>query len=66
MILTNHSLPEASSARVLGEAEVTLQAHLTSEWGKDLAGLRSITWELFALKQDLEEDLSIAVYYASC
>jgi len=61
-LVVDHLLPEAGSARVLGDGEVGLETHLTGNGREDLAGeaerLVGIG-ELGTLEEDLEEDLGI-------
>jgi hypothetical protein len=59
LLVVDHVLPEAGSAGVACNDEVTLETHLTSERGEHLTGLGTVTWEQATLEQDLEEDLGI-------
>ena len=66
VLLVDEALPEASSARVAGESEIGLEAHLagisTTAEGKrrrDLAGVVVQTGESLALEQNLKEHLRI-------
>ena len=61
-LVVDHRLPEAGSARVLGDGEVGLETHLTGNGGEDLTGeAESLVGvgELGALEEDLEEDLGV-------
>lgn len=61
--LTNHFLPEARGPGVLRDDEVTLETHLSSEWGQDFTWLRAVVRarEKSTLQEDFEEDLRVAV-----
>jgi len=59
LVLTDHSLPEASRPWVLRDPEVGLETHFSGKRRKHFSRLRSITGEEFTLEQNFEEDLSI-------
>jgi len=61
-LVVDHRLPEAGSARVLGDGEIGLETHLTGNGGQDLTSEAERlvgVGELGALEEDLEEDLGV-------